>query len=176
MSKVEEKFLEQYSFATLRDVALTSILNNDFIVWDSVLGKFKNVKQPRFGTDFNEITRDTVQSFTGVNWQTYSTLNFSVSGPDLLNKFRFGLNFLWRHSSIANAAQFRLLLDGVQLGDILQIEPKDSGTNQRIDGTLIRYSSNLATGNHSVIFQVKPLTSSQTTTIHQSTLEIWRVQ
>lgn len=176
MSKVEEKFLEQYSFSTLRDVALSSIQNNDFIIYDSTLGKFKNIKQPRFGNDFNEITRDVVQSFTGTAWQSYSTLNFSVTGPDFLNKYRFFLNFLWRHSSIANGAQFRIVLDGVQLGSVLQIEPQDKGADQRIDGALLRYSSNLSIGSHSLQFQVKPFNSNQTTTIHQSVMEVWRVQ
>lgn len=175
MSKLEEKFLEQYSLATLRDVALTAIVNNDFIVWDSSISKFKNIKQPRFGTDFAEITSDAVQGFTGVAWQTYSTLNFNVTGPDTLNKFRFNLNFLWRHSTIANGARFRLLVDAVQIGAVIQIEPQDSGADQRIDGTLLRYVSNLSIGAHTALFQVQPVNSLQTTTVHQATLETWRV-
>lgn len=175
MSKLEEKFLEQYSFSTLRDVALTAMAENDFIIWDSSISKFKNIKQPRFGTDFAEITRDAVQDFTGAAWQTYVTLNFSVTGPDILNKFRFNTNFLWRHDSISNGARFRLLVDAVQIGDVIQIEPKDSGVDQRIDGTLLRYVSDLSIGAHTALVQVQPANSSRITTVHQATLETWRV-
>lgn len=176
MSKLKEQYLEQYSFSTLRDAALTSLANGDFIVYNSSTLKWENKKQPRFGTDFAEITKEDSQPFTGGAWQNYMSLTFTVSGPDLLNKYRCSISFLWRHSSVSNDAMFRMLIDGNQAGDVIQIEPKDNHEDQKANEVFVWYPSNLSIGSHTLVLQCKPSTTSQTTTIEQGVAEVWRVQ
>lgn len=175
MSKLEEKFLELYSFATLRDVVIASLANDDYIVYNSTTQRFENKKQPRHGRDFAVEKVTGQQDFTGAQFQTYATLNFTVSGPDTVNKFRMNCDFTWGHNSASNDARFRILVDGVPLPEELRIEPKDPGTDQRIPGNILDYLDNLSIGNHSIAFQARPASAARITRVYKAIIEVWRV-
>lgn len=175
MTKLADKWKQNYSLSSLRDVAFTAITNDDYIVYNSASQKFENKKQPRFGRDFSVEKVTGLQNFTGGSFQTYATLNFAVSGPDTVNKFRMNCSFSWGHNSASNDARFRVLVDGVPLPEELRIEPKDPGTDQRIPAEILDYLDNLSIGNHSIALQARPATASRITRIYKAVIEVWRV-
>lgn len=175
MSKLESKYLDKYSLDTLRDVAIASLANDDYIVYNSVSGKFENKKQPRFGNDFAVEKRVGQQDFTGAAFQTYAILNFTVSGPDTVNKFRMNCDFVWGHNSASNDARFRVLVDGVPIPEEIQIEAKDPNPDQRIPDNILDYLDNLSIGNHSIALQVRPSSAARITSVYKAIIEVWRV-
>jgi len=103
---------------------------------------------------------------------------FVESPPDssdtATNKFRLSCAFLWGHDSAANDIRARISIDGSPFEE-MRVEPKDQGGDQRIPSTLTSYTSNLSIGSHTLELEYRPGTSSRTSSMYQSTLEVWRV-
>lgn len=177
MSQVESKYLLDYSLATLRDVLIAGVVDGDYIVFDSVSGRFVNRKPPRFGTDFFEKTVSTPagQQFTGTTFNPYDNDTFAVSGPDTTNKYRISCQFICNHNSASNDFRARLLVDGQQVGEERRVEPKDAGADQRPDYEFKWYLNDLSIGNHTYAVEFRPATGSRITRVYQSITEIWRV-
>lgn len=174
MSKLENKFLENYSVTTLRDIEVSGLANGDYLAYDSSDQKFKNVKPPRFGMDFAEESTSGLLQVTGNQFTTYAVLNFTVSLNEN-NKYRINTNFTWNHNNTSTDIRVRLLLDGAQIGEEFRVEPKDSNADQRLSDNILRYVSNLSQGNHSISLQFRPSSSSRISRMYQSTIEVWRV-
>tara|TARA_R110001632_G_scaffold52197_4_gene129722 strand:+ start:6723 stop:7259 length:537 start_codon:yes stop_codon:yes gene_type:complete len=177
MSKLEDKYKVNYSLATLRDVALTAITNNDFIVYNSTTSKFENKKQPRFGNDFKEQLKSTPSGeiMTGNVFQPYDTILFDVTGPDTINKYRVSCDFVLNHNSAANDFRAQLVIDGVAVGEEMRLEVKDAGSDQRGHYNLKWYASNLSIAQHTVSLVIRPASKNRLTRVYQSITEIWRV-
>lgn len=174
MSKLDNKFLQNYSIDTLRDVEISGLVNGDYLIYDSVDQKFKNQKPPRFGIDFIEESKVNTETTTGASFVTYSVLNFSVSLDDANNKYRLNADFLWSHNSASNDIRVRVLLDGNPVKEI-RIEPKDAGADQRFQNNILYYANDLTVGNHSFALQYRPATASRISSMYESVIECWRV-
>ena len=176
MSLYIKKFFKDFNFWNLDDVSTSSLSNDDMIVYNSTTLKFENKKQPRHGRDFNRKSRVSVAGvpITGNAFQTFDSLTFDVNGPDTLNEFRINADFTWRHNATTNSALFRIVLDGNVLGEVLDIEPKDASSTQRLQNNILEYITNLSIGSHTLELQARPENSSRITTLHRSHLELWR--
>jgi len=113
------------------------------------------------------------EDITGNQFQQYDILTFNVS--EAINKFRLNINFIWGHNSRAKDARFELWLDGSLYEEPLRIEPKDSGTKQRLQNNILAYAENLSIGNHTIELRVRPASASKVTRMYKSVLEVWRV-
>lgn len=174
MSKAIKKFFKDFAFWNLDDVSTSSLANDDYLVYNSTIQKYENKKQPRYGRDFKRKSRVSVAGvpFTGSTFQTFDTLTFDVSGPDLVNEFRLNADFTWGHDATTNSALFRILLDGNVLGEVLEIEPKDA--NGKLQNNILEYINDLSIGSHTLEIQARPDVPSRITTLYRSHLEVWR--
>lgn len=166
--------MRDYSIDTLRDVEIASLSNDQVLTYDSNLELWENKSPSRYGEDFNSIIKDSTETTSGNQFSNYSTLNFNVSRNEA-NRYRLNAEFFWSHNSASNDIRIRVLLDGNQVAQELRIEPKDSGSDQRIQNNILFYAQNLSIGNHTFQLQYRPASSSRVSRMHYSTLECWRV-
>jgi len=129
-----------------------------------------------WGKDFNVEEKTASETTTGSSFTTYSVLNFTVTDTSVVNKYRVNADFLWGHNSGSNDIRIRMLFDGVQLGEELRIEPKDSGRDQRLQNNILEFPTNLTSGNHSVSLQYRPSSTSRVSRMYRSKIEVWRVE
>lgn len=127
-----------------------------------------------FGKDFSVAEKEASESTTGNSFDTYSSLTFNVS--EASNKFRLNSDFYWGHNAASNDIRVRVQLDGTTLGSEIRIEPKDTGTDQRIQNNILRYVDNLSVGSHTLDLQYKPSSNSKVSRMYSSTIESWRVE
>ena len=127
-----------------------------------------------FGNDRAEITRQESVTVTGSAFVSYETLDFNVSDTSGTNKYRLNLSFKWSHDSASNDGRFRMYLDGAFVGEEIRIEPKDQGSDQRIQNNILHYAENLSQGSHTLELRFRPSTASRDTTVHKAVIEAWR--
>lgn len=131
------------------------------------------LKADGFGMNKAHAIRNDEVTVTGSVFTEYDSLDFTVT-DSAVNEFRANVDFIWRHNSASNDARFRFLLDGNVLGEELRIEPKDAGTDQRYQNSLLDYLTDLSIGVHTLSLEYRPATASRQTTIHRSVIEVWR--
>ena len=131
-----------------------------------------------FGGNFHLGEREDEQTTSSTSWQTYLTKN--INGINRNNLFRAAINIFWGYSSASRDFQARILINGVQAGEIFRCEPKDGGSDQRkTDGVPLYLSSSkfpdLQTDN---IFEIqfRASDSGDTARMYRALLEFWRVQ
>ena len=129
---------------------------------------------PAFGKDFARQTKDADETATGTTFDEYDSLTFAVT-ETATNTYRCNIDFYWGHNSGSNDIRVRLMVDGVQQGEELRIEPKDAGADQRIQNNLLRYVNNLSVGNHTLSIEYRPSVGSRISRMFYSTIEVWRV-
>jgi len=173
MSKIDNKYLLNYSTQTLRDVDLAGLAVDDYLVFDG--SNFVNKQVNKYGTDFSFKERVGLESFSGGTFQIYDSLTFNVS-EDGNNSYRFNADFLWGHDSASSDIRIAIRIDGGANIKELRIEPKDSSTDQRFQNNILKYFVNLSQGLHVVDLLVRPSSNSRTSRMYESILEIQRCQ
>jgi hypothetical protein len=128
-----------------------------------------------YGKDFAEQIKEASETVSGGAFVTYDTLTFNVSDTSGVNKYRLAFNYLWGHNSASNDIRVEHRLDGVNIFEMRK-EPKDPGTDQRIDGSFVSYVENLSQGTHSISLAYRPATANRTSRMYRSNLEVWRVE
>lgn len=177
MSKMEQKYLIDYSLDTLRDADIAlSVPDDSQLFYDSDSSKWVNRPAPVFGRDFAEFQRVGLESFTGDQFQVYTSLIFNASEQSGTNKYRFFVNFSWGHDSATNDIRAAIRIDGGANLKEIRIEPSDAGTDQRIDSSILYYLRNLDSGSHTVDLLIRPATSNRQSRVYEAQLEVWRCQ
>lgn len=175
MSKLSSKYLEDYSLDTLRDSNITSPGANQYLVYNATSNKWENTSIPAFGRDSISKTKVASETTTGGSFVTYDTLTFNVSDTGGVNKYRLNADFLWGHNAGGNDIRVQIVLDGSAVKE-LRIEPKDPGTDQRIQNNLLYYAENLSQGNHTLELQYRPSVGNRISRMYESVIECWRQQ
>ncbi len=167
--------------STVRSTLLTGLstaTNSVITASDTVLSAFGKIQAQLnamiFGRDNAHESKDAAETTTGGAFVTYFSLNFTVTEPTGTNKYRMNADFNWSHNSASNDIRVRMLLDGVQQGREVQVEPKDPGADQEIQNNLLRYANNLAQGAHTIELQYRPATASRVSRMNRADIEVWR--
>jgi hypothetical protein len=87
--------------------------------------------EPLYGSSFNEIEKDVIETNNTTTFQNYETLNYTVESIDPLAIYEMEINFIWNFSSGANDYVGRFVVNGAQFKEPFQDEPKDAGADQR---------------------------------------------
>lgn len=128
-----------------------------------------------FGKDFIKSQATYTFNVSGNSFQTFLFMNLVVSAETNTNSYRLNADFLWKHDSAANDVRVRMLFNGSQLGQEMRVEPKDVGSDQRVQNNILRYAENLPPGTYRVEIQLRPASSSRVSTMFDATFEAWRV-
>lgn len=129
-----------------------------------------------YGKNFTLVRKNTTETFSGGQFQTYETLAVNISETDPVNRYRFNAFFRWSHNSASNDIRFRLVVDGSAVSEELRIEPKDANGDQRFQNNMLHYLDNLSAGNHTIDLQVRPASANRVSTVYSCILEFWRVE
>jgi len=140
----------------------------------NVQGAIETQVNRHYGKDFDFQIKTASETTTGNAFNVYDTLTFNVSDASGINRYRLAWNYFWGHNSAANDIRAQHMLDNNNIFEMRK-EPKDSGGDQRIDGSFVHYADNLSNGSHSIAIQYRPATSSRTSRMYRSVLEVWRV-
>lgn len=107
------------------------------------------------------------------NWiDIAEILNETLVGGD----YKIDVSLVWRYTSTSSNINFRILVDGVQLGQIISKEPKDSNSDVREHSSLFKME-NLTAGQHTVTLQMKSGNDDHTAYAYETflTLEEWKL-
>lgn len=128
-----------------------------------------------YGKDFVHQSKATTESTTGTAFATYDTINCVVpTGVAPTNKYKLTASFTWRGSAANQDILVQLIFGALQL-KFMQVEPKDTGANQRVPDTLIFYASNVTAGTYPISLQYAGSIASFTATMENCELEWKRV-
>jgi len=133
-----------------------------------------SLKSGGFGMNKAWSRKQANETTTGSTPVEYSSLSFTVT-DSATNEFRVSADFMWGHDSAANDIRVGLFLDGVLIGKEMRIEPKDPGTDQRIQNNILDYVTNLSIGSHTLSLRYLPATSSRVSRMYYAIIEAWRV-
>lgn len=176
MAKSFSKFLDTYNLLTLRDVETAFLGEENILVYNSAAQKFKNQAIQVFGKDSNSKRKQNLETNTGADFSLYDSLTFNVSGVSGVNEYRINADFVWQHDSVNNDIIMQLHLDGVLVGEEFSFKPEDSLSNQKQQNNILDYVANLSWGDHLLELFYKPATSSKTSIVLKSVLEVWRTK
>lgn len=140
-----------------------------------VQGAVEELANRHYGKDADNSVTQVNDTTTGNAWKLYADLEFTVSDTSGTNTYRLNSDFLWGHNSAANDIRVRVQLDGVTQKEI-QIEPKDQGTDQRIQNNILIYTSNLSQGTHTLELEYRPASSNRVSRMYRAELEVWRTK
>ena len=138
-------------------------------------GAVEELANRHFGKDAVNSSVQINDSKSGNSWKLYADLVSNVSDTSGTNTYRINCDFLWGHDRASNDIRVRARVDGSTEKEI-RIEPKDQGTDQRIQNNLLFYLSNLSAGNHTIELQYRPASSSRTSRMYRADLEAWRTK
>ena len=172
MSKVEQKYLENYSIDTLRDVDLSGLSNQDVLEYDG--SNFINRPRNKFGEGFVYAERVGLEVFSGEQFQSYLQIQFSVD--ELGATYRTNCDFLWGHDSASSDIRVAISLDGGVNVKEFRVEPKDAGTDQRYQDNILKYFENLSVGTHTIDLLCRPALSTRQSRIYETIIEVWKCQ
>lgn len=173
MSKLKSKFLEDYSINTLRDVNTASLTDESNLIWDAQTSRWTTPPRVQFGRDFAEKSNNSLQRNNSQTPLLYDSLTFTVNN-NTSNKYRMACHVIWALDIASRDFIGELRLDGVVI-KYIQIEPKDPGTDQRVDSSLVHYVSNLSQGSHTLSFYHTYSGGNNTSAVFSGVLEAWRV-
>jgi hypothetical protein len=143
---------------------------------NTIRGGIEELANRHFGKDFASDTKEASETTSGSAFNLYHQINFNVNDTSGVNKYKVEFNYFWGHNSASNDIIVQHLLDNTtNLWEMIK-EPKDSGTDQRIDGTFIAYVDNLSQGSHSLELYYRPSTASRVSRMYRSTISVWRVE
>jgi hypothetical protein len=174
MSRLEEKFLQDYSLETLRDTSLTSPVDEDFLVYFN--GQWINLPFPAFGRDFDNKTKTGLEETTGTTFVVYDSLTFNVADDSGANQYRVNIDFTWGLSSVSQDYIGALAIDNATVLRQIQIEAKDPNANQRVQNNLLYYANNLSQGDHTIFFGFASSSNAVTARTYESVIEVWRTR
>ena len=126
---------------------------------------------PVFGEGY-QLASNFVQSQINVlGWVDYISIS-----PNILNagKYRITTDLVFRYSNAGRDFQARLLVNGVQVKDILRLEQKDTGTDQR-DWAERTFRVDLVSGVNDIKLQFQPSVDGDTATMVEAELDLFRV-
>lgn len=128
-----------------------------------------------FGQDYDGQKKVASETNSSNSFDVYDTLNFNTSEVSGTNTYRVQAWFSWGHNSAANDIRVQLVLDSVVVHE-MRVEPKDTGSDQRIPGIIVDLPEDLAQGAHTLELQYRPANSSRVSRMYASVLEVWRVK
>jgi len=149
--------------------------NSNQLTASNIQTALQSLANRHYGKDFARSLKEANETTTGNSFDIYSSLTFDVGSDAAVNEYRINADFYWGHNSASNDIRVIIELDGVQLGEQIRIEPKDQGTDQRIQNNLLRYAQNLSVGSHTIDLSYRPASSSRQSRMYASTIEVWRV-
>lgn len=117
--------------------------------------------------------KDTQQNSTSTAFTEYD----SMTVPNNLGsatKHEFICEFKWGFASGSQDIRVRIVVNGVQLGSELVIEPKDSGTDQRLPGFFFD-EIDLPSGNNTIAIEFASSNGSQAR-MYESKMRSMRVE
>lgn len=86
-----------------------------------------------YGQEYFSAVKDTQDTISGtLNYKTYLTLNYNDIQDSDTAKYVLKINVLWNHSSTGTDYRARTRLNGSIFGPGMKVEPKDTGSDQRI--------------------------------------------
>jgi len=145
MSKLGEKFLQVYSFLTLRDVDLTGLTTNSVVLFNVATGKWEanNVEKKYYDSD--ALSQTTSSTFVD---------KISETTPSLVGgEYRFHYSAEFSNGNIAKQTDVQFCINGVSHG---LVETTAAGTGL---GNFSGFSGikkiTLASGTHLVQIQFK---------------------
>lgn len=172
MSKLEQKYLQDYSLDTLRDLEISSPSERQYIQYDATAQKWKNTAKPVFGEDASDDFLDVPAS----NANTpilYHSLTFSVNSLVAVNKYRLSANFAYNANKSNRLFIAQLRLDG---NIVRSIELAAEDSSSYYDGSLLFYAEDLSIGNHTLELFFGTSSNNTTAIIRSNVLEVWRTQ
>jgi hypothetical protein len=170
MSKLKKEFLQDYSVDTLRDSGVSNPNRGDLLRYSG--SKWVNSQESAFGKDQAYAERIGLENFSGSQFQTYLQTNLVVTDTSGSNRYRVNIDFLWGHNNSSSDIIARLLFNGTTKE--LRIEPKDTGTDQRIQNNILKKFTNLAPGTYPILLEIRPSSSSRTSRVYEAVIEAWR--
>lgn len=137
------------------------------------------VGNKKFGEGFAYDTNTSPVNVSGTSWVTVGSLTLTPSEPCTYLGL---LNLIWSFDSTSRDFQARILLDGVQVGEPLRIEPQDAGgydttygTNQRLSSTVVSLLPSLMGETHTVEWQARGASNRIEAYVHHSAIIAFRV-
>lgn len=138
--------------------------NGDLVLFESLFGSTKVFAD----------RQDDQTTTDGTNWTTYLTTNGNNFPTD--GRYVIFLSFFYGYSVDTRDFESRILIDGAQVGEILKLEGKDSGTDQRVPATIMAITTNnLTNSNFQVQHQFKAQQNGDEARMYSSTIGIWRI-
>jgi hypothetical protein len=174
VTKLSQKYLIDYSIDTLRDSEVFNPSEGDLLRYTD--GEWKNVLEPAYGKDAVYAVEETPNTnISGGSFTEYLQATLVVpSGTPSVNRYRVCVDFLWGHNSASNDGRFRLDFNNGAKVKELRIEPKDQGTDQRIQNQIKFYVENLSSGSYQISFSARPASANRVTRLYEASIEAWR--
>ncbi len=138
-----------------------------------------NLSSILFGKSFLNKEQQAIRTTTS---QVFQNALFCEYACEMAGKYRIGWTYDWSYDSSTDDIEIRILLDGnINLLSVLhREEPTDSlgtgpaGTDQIHENTGFKYID-LAGGYHTISIEFRSTVSGINAAIHNSSVEIWRV-
>ncbi len=161
-------------FDTLYQVILVSGTNIKTVDGTTLLGS-GNVSI-KFGESFSQSTNNSNINNNSNSGYTTNNLTvviytYTISATNT-GTYRIGTKFNFTTNSTSSSAKFRWYLDGTALGDVVEIESKD--TSDDITWTNFFYTT-LTSGSHTLQLRSASESTAVTQTFNSSSYEFWRV-
>lgn len=172
MSKLEEKYLQDYSLDTLRDSDIVTPLERELLQYNATINKWENVTKPVFGEDatngFTEISATNLGAPI-----LYQSLTFTVNSLTAINRYRCACNFEYNTDKSNRLFLLEFRLDGTTVRDIALVAQDSSSF---YPGALVYYADNLSIGNHTLEVFFGTNSPSMIAEMKNSLIEVWRTQ
>lgn len=126
---------------------------------------FSNV----FGQHFQKLESASSYSFSSSSFQNYLTM---VPTGLSTGTYRIGFGICSRYSTTGRDLRLQLVVNG-SVVDEFRVEPKDSGSNQRIPYSFVKYVD--LNNDNTVTLQIATEQNGDVATVHDGYLEFWRV-
>lgn len=145
---------------------------------DWQLASTSTVTLPVFGTEYQYAESPGVTTTTSTTF--ISKLLFTTSALPA-GTYRVSLRYGWNHNSASSDFEGQFLEDAVQIDEIHKQEPKDSAGSFSTTGTSQRYYFNrvmlrtLTAGTHTYEFKFRTDNSSNSSSVWDVAIELWRV-
>lgn len=134
--------------------------------------------EPAYGSLYFSSYRDTFDSNNSTTPELYHSLAYTGADIDPLAEYEISAHFVWNHSSASNDIICDLELNGSPIGEEFRVEPKDTGTDQRIHAPM-KYKvtgAELATTNGNIDFYFRASSGGNTSRMYFCLLTILRVK
>jgi hypothetical protein len=172
MSKLEQRYLQDYSFDTLRDADIVTPSERQILQYNATSSKWENKPKPVYGEDASDAFTE-VSATNSNTLVLYQSLTFAVNSLTAVNKYRIACNVEYTCDKKNRLFVLELRLDGTTVRDLGLVAEDDSSF---YPAYLIHYASNLSIGNHTIEVFFGTNSPSATAEMKNSTIEVWRTQ